>query len=87
VTSRDLNRRWLQFAAALAVLIALALLLVVPQGQHASLLLAALAPVLLLFSIVITQARRALTDELLIAPGFFLELPSLSHLPPPGTLA
>jgi hypothetical protein len=86
--TRDLNpRRW-RCAAAFALLLALALLLV-PQVQHghASLLFVALVPVLWLFSAVVTQRQDASVDEQSFPLDPLLRLPSLSHLPPPNTLA
>jgi hypothetical protein len=69
-------------------MLALALLLV-PQAQHgpASLLFMALAPVLFLFSIVVTQRQDASLDEQSFPLDPLLQLPSLSHLPPPATHA
>jgi hypothetical protein len=86
--TRELHPRWWRCAAAFALLLALALLLV-PQAQHghASLLLVALAPVLWLFSVVVTQQQDASVDEQDFPLDPLLQLPSLSHLPPPGTLA
>ena len=83
---RDLNPRWWRFAAAFALLLALALLLV-PQHGHTSLLFAALVPVLWLFSAVVTQRQDASFDEQVFPLDPLLQLPSLSHLPPPGTHA
>jgi hypothetical protein len=85
---RDLHSRWWRFAAALALLFALMLLLV-PQVQHghASLLLATLAPILWIFSIVVLQQQHALLDEQIFPLDPLLRLPSLSHLPPPSPLA
>jgi hypothetical protein len=69
-------------------MLALALLLV-PHVQHghASLLFAALVPVLWLFSNVVTQRQDASFDEQVFSLDPRLHLPSLSHLPPPGTHA
>jgi peptidoglycan/LPS O-acetylase OafA/YrhL len=84
----DLHRRWWKLAAACALLFALALLLV-PQVQHgqASTLLLALAPVLLVFCVAAVAQQRTSTDERILPLDPALPLPSLSHLPPPGTLA
>lgn len=86
--TRDLNSCWWKCAAAFVLLLALALLLV-PHVQHghASLLLAALVPVLWLFSDLVTQRQDASFDEQVFALDPRLQLPSLSHLPPPGTHA
>jgi hypothetical protein len=84
--TRDFHPRWWRCAAAFVLLLALALLLV-PQHGHASLLVTALAPVLWLFSAVIAQRQDASIDEPIFALDPLLQLPSLSHLPPPGTLA
>jgi hypothetical protein len=85
---RDLNPRWWRLAAAFALLLALALLLV-PQLQHghASPLFVALLPVLWLFSSVVTQRRDASVDEQSFPLYPLLQLPSLTHLPPPGAHA
>jgi hypothetical protein len=85
---RDLNPRWWRCAAAFVLLLALALLLV-PQVQHghASLLFVALIPVLWLFSDVVMQRQDAFVDERGLPLDPLLQLPSLSHLPPPSTLA
>jgi peptidoglycan/LPS O-acetylase OafA/YrhL len=86
--TRDLHHRWWRLAAACALLFALALLLI-PQVQHghASLLLLALAPVLLVFCVAAVAQQRTSTDERVLPLSPALPLPSLSHLPPPGTLA
>jgi hypothetical protein len=86
--TRDLHPRWWRFAVALALLFALALL-IVPQVQHgnASLLLVALVPVLWLFSVVVQRQQHAFLDEQTLPLDTLLPLPSLSHLPPPSTLA
>jgi hypothetical protein len=84
--TRDLYPRWWRCAAAFALLFALVLLLV-PQHGHASLLLVALAPVLWLFSVVVAQRQAASVDEQSFPLDPLLQLLSLSHLPPPGTLA
>jgi hypothetical protein len=84
--TRDLNPRWWRCLAAFALLLALVLLLV-PQHGHASLHLVALAPVLWLFSVVVAQRQAASIDEQSFPLDPLLQLPSLSHLPPPGTLA
>jgi hypothetical protein len=84
--TRDLYPRWWRCAAVFALLLALAVLLV-PQHGHASLLLVALAPVLWLFSVVVAQRQAASVDEQSFPLDPLLQLPSLSHLPPPGTLA
>ncbi|MGB9415624.1 MAG: hypothetical protein WCB58_04855 [Acidobacteriaceae bacterium] len=84
--TRDLYPRWWRCAEAFALLLALVLLLV-PQHGHASLLFTALAPVLWLFSVVVTQPQSASVAEPIFALDLLLRLPSLSHLPPPGTLA
>jgi hypothetical protein len=85
---RDLHPRWWRIAAALALLFALALLLV-PQVQHghASLLFVALAPLLLFLSVVVLRQQHAFFDEQSFPLDALLPLPSLSHLPPPSTLA
>jgi hypothetical protein len=83
---RDLNPRWWRLAAAFALLLALALLLV-PQHGHASLLFAALVPVLWLFCTVVTQRQNASIDERVFPLDPRLQLPSLTHLPPPGAHA
>jgi hypothetical protein len=84
----DLYRRWWRLAAACALLFALALLLI-PQAQHghASLLFLALAPVLLVFCVAFTGQQPAFTNERVLPLDPSLPLPSLSHLPPPATLA
>jgi hypothetical protein len=84
----DLYRRWWRLAAACTLLFALALLLI-PQAQHghASLLFLALAPVLLVFCVAFTGQQPAFTDERVLPLDPSLPLPSLSHLPPPATLA
>jgi hypothetical protein len=86
--TRDLHPRWWRFAAALVLLFALALLLV-PQVQHGhtSLLFVALAPVLLFLSVVVLRQQHAFLDEQIFPLDAVLPLPSLSHLPPPSTLA
>jgi hypothetical protein len=86
--TRDLYPRWWRCAAAFALLLALVLLLV-PQMQHghASLLFVALAPVLWLFSAVVTQRQDAPVHEPIFALDPLFHLPSLSHLPPPAILA
>lgn len=80
--TRDLNSRWWRLAAAFALLLALALLLV-PQHGHTSLLFAALAPVLWLFSDAVTQRQDASVDERVFPLDPLFQIPSLSHLPPP----
>jgi hypothetical protein len=86
--TRDIHPRWWRCAAAFVLLLAVALL-VVPQVQqgHASLLFFALAPVLWMFSVVVTELHNVSVDEQIFALDPLLQLPSLSHLPPPGTLA
>jgi hypothetical protein len=85
--TRHLNPRWWRCAAAFVLLLALALLLV-PQLQHGhtSLLFIALLPVLWLFSDVVAQRQDASVDEQSFPLDPLLQLPSLSHLPPPSTL-
>jgi hypothetical protein len=84
--TRDLYPRWWRCAAAFALLLALVLLLV-PQHGHASLLLVALTPVLWIFCVAVAQRQDAPADAPIFALDPRLQLPSLSHLPPPNTLA
>ena len=84
--TRDLYPRWWRCAAAFALLLALVLLLV-PQHGHAPLLPAALAPVLWIFCVAVAQWQAAPVDAPIFALDPLLQLPYLSHLPPPGTLA
>jgi hypothetical protein len=84
--TRELNPRWWRLAAAFVLLLALAVLLV-PQHGHAFLLFAALVPTLLFFSVVVMQEQDASVDEQGFPLDPLLQLPSLSHLPPPSPLA
>ena len=65
------------------------MLLLVPQVQHghAFLFLVALAPVLWLISLVVTQRRDASLYEQSFPFDPLFRFPSLSHLPPPRPLA
>jgi hypothetical protein len=64
-------------------------LLLGPQMQHghASLLFVALAPLLLFLGVVVLGQQHALIAEQSIPLSPLLPLPSLSHLPPPSSLA
>jgi hypothetical protein len=86
--THEQHPRWWRYAAVFALLLAL-VLLAVPQAQHGhtSLLFAVLVPVLWVFSAVVTQRRDAFVNERVLPLGPALPLPSLSHLPPPATLA
>jgi hypothetical protein len=87
--TRDPHPRWWRFAAALVLLLFTLALLLVPQVQHdhASLLFVALVPVLLFLSVVVLRQQHAFLDEQIFPLETLLPLPSLSHLPPPSTLA
>lgn len=88
VMMRDIHLRWWRVATAFVLLVAVALLLM-PQAQHdhAFLFFVALAPVLWLFSIVVAEEQCAIRNESAPRLVSLFQIPSLSHLPPPGTLA